>query len=47
VLVFCDNCRARIEQTVHDNMICSVMEAQAKLPPGAHVDPGSPVPPNP
>ena len=47
VLVSCDPCRARLEQTVHDNMILSQLEAQAQLPPGAHIDPRSPIPPAP
>ena len=47
VLACCDDCRAHIEQTVHDNMILSQLEAQAKLPPGAVIDPLSPVPPRP
>lgn len=45
VLVCCDNCRARIEQTVHDNMILAQLAAQAALPSGAWIDPRSPIRP--
>ena len=46
VLMFeiCAACEFTVSDTVFFNMRSGVMEAQAKLPPGAVVDPGSPVP---
>jgi hypothetical protein len=49
VLLFrcCRGCEAKAGRDAETNFKISVMEAQAKLPPGAVIDPGSPVPPTP
>ncbi len=43
----CQVCEALAGQLADNNFKISVMEAQAKLPHGATIDPGSPVPPRP
>lgn len=47
ILVFgiCDACDLWARDTAENNFKASVMEAQADLPPGAYIDPGSPVAP--
>jgi hypothetical protein len=49
VLLFrcCRQCEVMAGELAETNFKISVMEAQAKLPPGAVIDPGSPVPPTP
>jgi hypothetical protein len=49
VLMFdiCTSCEFKLPDTVFYNLQASVMEAQAKLPPGAVIDPLSPVRPAP
>lgn len=41
----CSKCRAKIAEDTEIGMAISAMEAQSELPPGARIDPGSPVPP--
>jgi len=47
ILVFgiCEACDVWVRGTAETNFRASVMEAQEQLPPGAYIDPGSPVPP--
>jgi hypothetical protein len=49
VIVFeiCTVCEFLVCDAVYFNTRASVIEAQAALPPGAYIDPGSPVPPRP
>lgn len=49
IVVFgiCEACDAKARETAETNFRVNVMEAQAKLPPDARIDPGSPVPPRP
>ena len=49
VLMFeiCTACEFIVTDTTFYGVRSSVLEAQAKLPPGARIDPGSPVPPTP
>ena len=43
----CRVCEGLAGKIADTNFKISIMEAQAKLPPGAVIDPGSPVPPRP
>lgn len=47
LLIFecCGHCHRKARETAETNFRFSVMAVQADLPPGAHIDPGSPVPP--
>jgi hypothetical protein len=47
VFEICEVCDAWARRTAETNFRVKVMEAQAGLPPGATIDPGSPVPPRP
>lgn len=49
IVVFgiCEACDAWAREIAETNFKTSVMDAQATLPPGAYIDPGSPVPPRP
>lgn len=47
VFEICTACDEWARHTAETNFRVSVLEAQAKLPPGARIDPGSPVPPRP
>ncbi|WP_460357691.1 hypothetical protein [Mycobacterium sp. ZZG] len=43
----CQACKAKAVETAETGMNTSEILAQAQLPPGARIDPGSPVPPTP
>lgn len=47
VFEICEACDAWARRIAETNFRVNVMEAQAKLPPGARIDPGSPVPSRP
>jgi hypothetical protein len=45
VFSICKACDAWARQTAENNFKFAVISAQAQLPPGARIDPGSPLPP--
>lgn len=49
LLIFecCGACHAKARESAEVGYKLSVIEAQVELPPGAYIDPGSPIPPRP